>query len=177
VTDLNAEVGRVINASRLTWVYWNRTRSNWVPVESYMDQNGYLTCNTTHFSTWAVAETVPPTAVLAVDKTLVDINETVTLNATASYDLDGEVEFYLFEFGDGTNSGWTTLPIVTHEYATEGTYNATLIVMDDFGVTSFDGNLVYVEMTIVPEFSSLIFLPLFMVATLLAVIVYRRQKN
>ncbi|MDH5691361.1 MAG: hypothetical protein OEY81_08045 [Candidatus Bathyarchaeota archaeon] len=59
-TELSAELNREVNASRLTWMYWNRTQAQWVPVESYMDQNGYLVCNTTHFSTWTVAETESP---------------------------------------------------------------------------------------------------------------------
>ena len=58
-TQLNQELNRVVNASRLTWMYWNRTRLEWVPVDSYMDQNGYLVCNTNHFSTWTVAEITP----------------------------------------------------------------------------------------------------------------------
>jgi hypothetical protein len=55
-TELNQQLNRVVNASRLTWMYWNRTRSEWETVPSYMDQNGYLVCNTDHFSTWTVAE-------------------------------------------------------------------------------------------------------------------------
>jgi len=58
-TELSQELNREVNASRLTWMYWNRTQSKWVPVESYMDQNGYLVCNTNHFSTWTVAEITP----------------------------------------------------------------------------------------------------------------------
>ncbi len=59
-TELSAELNREVNASRLTWMYWNSTQAQWVPVESYMDQNGYLVCNTTHFSTWTVAEVESP---------------------------------------------------------------------------------------------------------------------
>ena len=63
-TELNQELNREVNASRLTWMYWNQTRAQWQTVESYMDQNGYLLCNTDHFSLWTVAEladtTVPP---------------------------------------------------------------------------------------------------------------------
>jgi hypothetical protein len=55
-TELSEELGREINASRLTWMYWNQTQSQWTPVESYMNQNGYVVCNTTHFSTWTIAE-------------------------------------------------------------------------------------------------------------------------
>ena len=49
-------MNRVVNASRLTWMYWNQTRAQWETVESHMDKNGYLVCNTDHFSLWTVAE-------------------------------------------------------------------------------------------------------------------------
>jgi hypothetical protein len=55
-TELSKQLNREVNASRLTWMYWNKTRAEWGAVESYMDQNGYLVCNTDHFSTWTVAE-------------------------------------------------------------------------------------------------------------------------
>lgn len=55
-TELNQELNRIVDASKLTWMYWNTTRAQWEPVESFMDQNGYLACNTDHFSTWIVAE-------------------------------------------------------------------------------------------------------------------------
>ncbi len=55
-TELNQELNRVVNASQLTWMYWNRTKAEWEPVESRMDQNGYLVCNTNHLSTWTVVE-------------------------------------------------------------------------------------------------------------------------
>ena len=55
-TELSRQLNRDVNASRLTWMYWNRTRAQWEAVESHMDQNGYLVCNTDHFSTWTIAE-------------------------------------------------------------------------------------------------------------------------
>jgi hypothetical protein len=55
-TELSQQLNREVNASGLTWMYWNRTRGEWEAVESYMDQNGYLVCNTNHFSIWTVAE-------------------------------------------------------------------------------------------------------------------------
>ena len=59
-TELSEELGREVNASKLIWMYWNQTQNQWIPVESYMDQNQYLVCNTTHFSTWTVAEVENP---------------------------------------------------------------------------------------------------------------------
>lgn len=58
-TELSQELGREVNASQLTWMYWNQTQSQWIPVESSMNQDGYLVCNTDHFSTWTVAEIDP----------------------------------------------------------------------------------------------------------------------
>ena len=61
-TELNQELNREVNASRLAWMYWNGTQAEWKSVESFMDQNGYLVCNTNHFSTWTVAELADTTA-------------------------------------------------------------------------------------------------------------------
>jgi len=55
-SELSQELNREVNPSRLEWMYWNQTRAEWEVVESYMDQNGYLVCNTDHFSTWTVVE-------------------------------------------------------------------------------------------------------------------------
>jgi hypothetical protein len=40
-------------------MYWNQTQNQWIPVESHIDQNSYLVCKTTHFSTWTVADVDP----------------------------------------------------------------------------------------------------------------------
>ncbi len=37
-------------------MYWNGTQNEWTQVPSFIDQNGYLTCNTDHFSVWTVGE-------------------------------------------------------------------------------------------------------------------------
>ncbi len=58
-TELSQSLNHEVNASRLTWMYWNQTTAQWEKVESHMDQNGYLVCNTDHFSTWTVAEVEP----------------------------------------------------------------------------------------------------------------------
>jgi hypothetical protein len=58
-TELSEELDGELNTSRLTWMYWNQTQNQWISVESYIDQNNYLVCNTTHFSTWTVADVDP----------------------------------------------------------------------------------------------------------------------
>jgi len=77
-----------------------------------------------------------PTAILLTNKLLARPNEEVMFFATNSFDNDGRVDKYLFSFGDGTDSGWTTLSVFTHKYLSLRTYNAALTVMDDNGTTS-----------------------------------------
>lgn len=117
-----------------------------------------------------------PIADLEIDKTTVNINETVTFDASASVD-DGRIDYYFFDFGDGTNSSWTPLSVVSHKYPSGAELIASVTVMDDFGVTSLDGELIYVEITVIPEFPRFLILPLFMIATLLAIAFYRTFKN
>ena len=52
----------------------------------------------------------------------------VFFNASLSYDLNGEIVSYGWDFGDGTNG---TGMITTHDYPDIGMYDVTLIVTDD----------------------------------------------
>ncbi|MEM3442274.1 MAG: right-handed parallel beta-helix repeat-containing protein [Candidatus Bathyarchaeia archaeon] len=77
-----------------------------------------------------------PTANLITDKVWASPDEPLMFFATNSYDGDGYIDKYFFDFGDGTDSGWTTLSISTHKYSSPGTYNAKVMVMDDYGAVS-----------------------------------------
>ena len=78
-----------------------------------------------------------PTANIRSDVRTVRPGQDVTFFATSSSD-DGQVDQYLFDFGDGRNSGWTTLSVFVYKYSAVGTYYASVIVMDDFGVQSIN---------------------------------------
>jgi hypothetical protein len=81
-TKLGQELNREVNASRLTWMYWNRTQGEWEVVESYLDQDGFLVCETAHFSTWTVAEIEPEEAIqFALDMAFVYAAISVTIVA------------------------------------------------------------------------------------------------
>jgi PKD repeat protein len=71
------------------------------------------------------------------------VNENVTFNATQSFDLDGTIIKYLWDFGDGTNS---TEVIATHNYSTNGTFIVTLYVTDDDNSTTSTNKTVTVTL-------------------------------
>ncbi|MBC7081289.1 MAG: PKD domain-containing protein [Thermoplasmatales archaeon] len=55
-------------------------------------------------------------------------NKNITFNASNSYDLDGYIANYTWDFGDGS-TGYGI--IVEHSYNSSGIYNVTLTVVDD----------------------------------------------
>jgi len=74
-----------------------------------------------------------PVAKLGVSEIKIPLNQTVTLYGLQSED-DSRVANYFFDFGDGENSGWVSVPIVEHEYVSQGVYEISLVVIDEFGV-------------------------------------------
>ncbi|WP_455393064.1 PKD domain-containing protein, partial [[Eubacterium] cellulosolvens] len=68
-----------------------------------------------------------PVAKFTVDRDLIGVGESVTFNASQSYDPDGQIVSYVWDLGEGTyNIGETT----THTFTTEGNYNVILTVYD-----------------------------------------------
>ena len=64
----------------------------------------------------------------------VNTSEPVDFNASGSYDPDGTINSYFWDFGDGTNA--TDIILVTHTYAIQETYTVTLTVTDNDNKTA-----------------------------------------
>jgi PKD repeat protein len=75
----------------------------------------------------------PPTAAFTYSPSKPLVGQTVLFNASASYDPDGTIVSYSWDFGDGTTGSGKT---VTHKYAKAGKYTVKLTVTDDDGQTS-----------------------------------------
>lgn len=61
------------------------------------------------------------------------VGDVVAFDGTASFDPDGEITAYRWDFGDG---GTATGPVAEHAYEAPGLYIATLTVEDDTGVAN-----------------------------------------
>jgi PKD repeat protein len=83
----------------------------------------------------------PPIATFACSPPNPVVNETVTFNASESYDPNGVITTYQFEFGDGTNG---TGEVVTHTYSSVGTYTVNLTLTDNEGATNRTSQLIKV---------------------------------
>lgn len=63
------------------------------------------------------------------------VGAAISFDGSASYDSDGTIVEYAWDFGDGAASTGVT---ATHTYGSAGTYTATLAVVDDGGASGTD---------------------------------------
>ncbi len=84
--------------------------------------------------------TIPPVAE-AGGPYLVQAGYSVDLDGSASYDTDGTIVSYDWDFGDNTMGSGMTVP---HTYTAVGIYDAELTVTDDRGAQSSDTTMVVV---------------------------------
>lgn len=93
------------------------------------DDNGASASRTTRI--WV---TRAPVAVITVDRTAApSAPATFNFDASQSYDPDGEIIRYQWDFGDGTRE---VIAVTPHVFATAGTYRVRLTVTDNTGVTA-----------------------------------------
>ncbi len=69
-------------------------------------------------------------------------NEEITFDGSSSYDPDGEIISYIWDFGDGSTAEGK---IVTHTYKKVGTYMVTLTVVDNGGKVSMNSTSVTIS--------------------------------
>jgi len=88
----------------------------------------------------------PPVAFFTENATKVEKGEVIHFDSSESYDLDGDIVSYFWDFGDETNS---TDEKVDHSYAEDGNYTVTLTVTDDDGASSYMSETKIVEEEVV----------------------------
>ena len=75
----------------------------------------------------------PPIANFTYSPEKTVVNETITFDASSSYDPDGYIVSYEWDFGDG-NTG--TGEVITHSYSSAGDYTVNLTVTDNDGAVN-----------------------------------------
>jgi hypothetical protein len=77
---------------------------------------------------------IPPVASFSYTPETPMVNQKMTFNASASYDPDGNLANYEWDFGDGHITNITE-ETITHFYLLDGDHNVSLTVTDDEGAT------------------------------------------
>ncbi len=91
-----------------------------------------------------IADNLPPVAMLTSPSSGVT-GESVSFDGSASYDPDGKITNYSYDFGDGSPVVSGMLTSVVHTYTTAGTYTVSLIVTDDDANTNTTSKQILIE--------------------------------
>jgi len=143
VITFNASVSYDLDGNIVSffWDFGDGANATGVVVgHAYADDGNYTVTLTVTDDDGASASTAAtktvlnrvPVAIFTESAEMVHTGETITFNASDSYDLDGTIVSYFWDFGDETNA---TGMIVEHSYPDEGVYTVTLIITDDDGAT------------------------------------------
>gem|GEM_PF-1353223 len=84
-----------------------------------------------------------PFTLFNVSKTKLQADEQVIFDATNSYDYDGSIANYHWDFGDGSTID-TIAAIAHHSYSASGMYNVTLTTTDNDGKSSAKSTILFV---------------------------------
>lgn len=80
--------------------------------------------------TVTIGDNESPVASFIYSPTNPAVNEDIYFNASDSYDPDGTIASYEWDFGDGTTGSGQT---ITHQYSRSDTYKVVLVVTDNSG--------------------------------------------
>ncbi|MHA1266981.1 MAG: PKD domain-containing protein [Candidatus Helarchaeota archaeon] len=113
---------------------------SWTTVYVYCGASG-MVCDPTLLQCVTGPTEFAPLAIAGLDKTVVE-DDIVFFDGSASYDTNGYIVYYSWDFGDGTFGAGVN---PQHQYTTAGVYTVTLEVIDDEGLTDSDELLVTVN--------------------------------
>jgi len=114
------------------------------PYNEFLEEN-----YTNNIANNSIAVNTPPIANFTYSPENPVVNQTITFNASSSYDLDGNITKYEWDFGDG-NVTDTTKEIITHVYPSAANYTLNLTVTDDDGATNLTSKEITVQLDTTP---------------------------
>ncbi len=95
------------------------------------DDDGFTDSASVNVRILSPGSDLPPTAVINVTpSTIGNLSTVFVFNGSGSWDAEGPIASYLWDFGDGSNA---TTAIASHTYLTRGSHTVTLTVWDTYG--------------------------------------------
>ena len=91
-----------------------------------------------------IIENLPPVAKISPIFDI-QVNENIILSSVESYDEDGMIIQYQWDFGDGINSNWTNESMIEHIWTQTSYYTITLTVIDNNGSKDTDSIEIFVR--------------------------------
>jgi PKD repeat protein len=168
-----------------TWNFGDGATASGITVtHAYADDGTYtvtltVTDNDGATASLTATKTVlnrPPVASFTESALTVYAGEVIQFNASGSYDPDGTIVSYTWNFGDG-NVTTTASPIINHTYTAPGTYNVTLTVTDDDGQTDDEIKTFTVQAAPWPLWLIIVIILLILAAIAVAIYLWRKRRK
>ncbi|MEM2105374.1 MAG: PKD domain-containing protein [Candidatus Bathyarchaeia archaeon] len=140
------------SGARMHFDAYGSTVSYTPPSSSYITHNSLSEDSTVLFQAGPPPQQ-PPIASFTFAPTYPEVNQVVTFDASGSYDPDGCIMSYAWDFGDGTPVVIENDPITYHTYTSFGDYVVRLTVTDNNGLTDEDTAEVHVSQHPVAAFT------------------------
>lgn len=129
---VNVTTNGTVNAS-VSWSALSGVHHIHVLISPY---NEFLEENyTNNMANKSIKVNTPPIANFTYSPLNPVVNQTITFNASSSYDPDGNITSYEWDFGDGNITN-TTEETINHSYSEAGSYLVNLTVTNDDGATN-----------------------------------------
>ncbi|UCE35989.1 MAG: PQQ-binding-like beta-propeller repeat protein [Thermoplasmata archaeon] len=124
---------------------WNFATGSSLHSSPAINYDGTIYFGSTDYNVYAIGSTnIPPIANAGPDQSIIEVSP-VQLNASSSYDTDGTIESYEWDFDSSDGLWWqtgappdATGPTPIHIYGDDGVFVATLRVTDYDNLTAMD---------------------------------------
>ncbi|MFA7245127.1 MAG: PKD domain-containing protein [Candidatus Magasanikbacteria bacterium] len=80
--------------------------------------------------------TAPQASMVVGQEVTIEVNKEITFDASSSVDKEGNIRFYFWNFGDGSDEVYYTVPTVKYTYTKIGNYTLNIKVKDAYGAES-----------------------------------------
>ncbi|MEM3627876.1 MAG: PKD domain-containing protein [Candidatus Bathyarchaeia archaeon] len=132
------------SGARMHFDAYGKTVTYSPPSDGYITHNPLSEDSTVLFQAGPPPQQ-PPFASFTFTPTYPEANQVVTFDASGSYDPDGQIVSYAWDFGDGTPIVVENDPTTYHTYTSFGDYIVRLTVTDDDGLTDEETAVVHVS--------------------------------
>lgn len=136
--SLSSTSGTTNSNGQLTAVFSSNTAGAFI-ISASASKSGYTSGSGNTQVTVTATSSTPqaPISLLSVYPSTQTVGQSIKFDASDSFDPDGQIVSYGFDYGDGSAITLTANSVIYHSYSSSGTYTARVKVVDNSGMETW----------------------------------------